>query len=58
MAVSGDLEALNSQNFLARLQPWWRLVRLAPPPEFQTVPTPLACDPGYKTLANWKSATF
>ena len=27
-AVSDDLEALNLKNFLARRQPWWRLVIL------------------------------
>ena len=31
-AVSDDLGALNLKNFLARRQPWWRLVSLGPPP--------------------------
>ena len=31
IALSSNLEVLNVQNFLARHQPWWRLVRYAPP---------------------------
>ncbi len=40
MAVSGDLEALKLKIFLARRQPWWRLVRFGPP-NTRNVPTPL-----------------
>ena len=44
-AVSDDVEALNFKNFIARLQPWWRLVSLAHIPLGMTnifsLPTPL-----------------
>ncbi len=40
MAISGDLEALKSTNFLTRRQPWWRLVRFGPP-NIRNVPMPL-----------------
>ena len=39
-AVSGNLEAPNLKIFLARRQPWWRLVRFGPP-NIRNIPTPL-----------------
>ena len=53
MAVSGNLEALKLKIFLARRQPWWRLVRFAPSPPLyiRNVPTPLYLLDQYGDLA-------